>query len=85
MFDLAIVGVGAWGKNLIDSVQGKSELVRFTAAATRSPAKAADFAAGHGIGLGDDGVDVLRPIAAPAPGQPSTPAPPRRRRPAWMS
>jgi predicted dehydrogenase len=54
MFDLAIIGVGAWGKNLINSVQGKSELVRFTAAATRSPAKVADFAAGHGIGLGDD-------------------------------
>src|SRR5262245_57190165 len=36
---LAIVGLGRWGKVLVDSVQGKSDKVRFTAAIGRDPAK----------------------------------------------
>lgn len=54
MFDLAIIGLGGWGKRLIDSVQENSDSVSFKRAVTRTPAKAADFAAGHGIELGDD-------------------------------
>jgi len=54
VFNLAIIGVGPWGKNLIGSVQNNSETVRFTRAVTRTPSKAEDFAAGHGIALGDD-------------------------------
>ncbi len=47
----AIVGLGTWGQNLVSSVQGKSELIRFTAGATRTPARAAEFAGRHGIAL----------------------------------
>ena len=54
MFDLAIIGLGAWGKRLIGSVQGKSDTVRFTRAVTRTVAKAKDFAEEHGLELGDD-------------------------------
>ncbi len=54
MFNLAIMGLGAWGKNLIGSVQGKSDSVRFVSAVTRTPAKVEDFTRQHGIGLGSD-------------------------------
>ena len=54
MINAAIVGLGRWGQILVDSVQGKSDLIRFTRGVTRTPAKAAAFCDGHGIALGDD-------------------------------
>ena len=54
MFNLAIMGLGAWGKRLINSVQENSETVTFRKAVTRTPSKVVDFTAGHGIELGDD-------------------------------
>src|SRR5215813_7764880 len=45
----AIVGMGTWGQNLVASVQGKSELIRFVAGATRTPARAEEFSRRHGI------------------------------------
>jgi predicted dehydrogenase len=59
LFNLAIVGVGAWGKKLVNSVQGKSFSARFTHAVTRTPSKVEDFAAQHAIVLGDDYRTVL--------------------------
>jgi predicted dehydrogenase len=59
VFNLAIVGVGAWGKNLINSVQNKSDVVRFTRAVTRTPSKVEDFAAQHVIALSDDYRTIL--------------------------
>ena len=58
MFNLGIVGLGAWGKRLVGSVQGKSDSARFTAAATRTPAKVADFCAQHDIRLAGDADDI---------------------------
>ncbi|HEX3884291.1 MAG TPA: Gfo/Idh/MocA family oxidoreductase [Stellaceae bacterium] len=43
MIDAAIVGLGRWGRTLVDSVQGKSEKIRFTRAVTRDPAQHADY------------------------------------------
>ena len=40
MIRAAIVGIGTWGRNLVSSVQGTSERIRFEAGATRSPEKA---------------------------------------------
>jgi predicted dehydrogenase len=54
LFNLTIVGLGAWGKRLINSVQGQSESVRFARAVTRTVANARDFAEHHHIALGDD-------------------------------
>lgn len=54
MFELGIVGLGPWARRLVDAVQGRSETVRVRAAATRSPAKAADFCKDRGISLGSD-------------------------------
>src|SRR5918912_2198938 len=51
MIRAAIVGIGTWGRNLVTSVQGKSDAIRFVAGATRTLAKAADFCQQHGIRL----------------------------------
>ncbi len=45
----AIIGMGTWGQNLVRSVQGHEEFIRFVAGATRTPEKARDFAQQHGI------------------------------------
>ncbi len=47
----AIVGIGGWGQNLVNSVQGKSDVIRFVAGATRTRGRAEEFAARHGIAL----------------------------------
>ena len=59
MIRAAIVGLGTWGQNLVDSVQNKSNLVRFTAGATRTPAKAAEFAKKQGIAMAESYEHVL--------------------------
>ena len=65
MLNVGIVGLGGWGKRLVEAVQGKSERVRFTAAVTGTPAKAEAFAAKHGLKLGGDG-DLTSMLADPA-------------------
>ena len=51
MIRAAIIGLGTWGRNLVSSVQGTSELIRFTTGATRTPGKAAAFAERHGLAM----------------------------------
>ena len=51
MLNAAIIGLGWWGKTLVESVQSTSQRIRFTKAATLDPAAAADFAAQHGLCL----------------------------------
>jgi len=53
MIQAAIVGLGTWGQHLVSAIQGKSDVIRFAAGATRTPAKAAQFCATHGIRLAD--------------------------------
>ena len=53
MLDVAIVGLGAWGRRLVTAVQGASEAIRFTAAATRTRSKIEEFCAGHDIRIED--------------------------------
>jgi len=54
----AIVGLGRWGQLLVSSVDG-SEKIKFTAAVTRTPAKAADFCAAREMALSSDLTNVL--------------------------
>ncbi len=62
MIDLAIVGMGRWGLTLVESVQNKSDKVRFTHVVTRSPDRVAAVA---------DGLDLaLLPDLAAALGDP---------------
>jgi len=59
MIRAAIVGLGGWGQNLVASVQGKSDAIRFTAGATRTPEKSRAFADAHGFPLHDRYEKVL--------------------------
>lgn len=60
MINVAIAGLGWWGKTLVEAVQGRSPVIRFTAAAVRSRSKErTDFAAGHEIVLHDSYESVL--------------------------
>ena len=43
MIDAAIVGLGRWGRTLVEAVQGKSDKIRFTRAVSRDPAQHRDF------------------------------------------
>jgi predicted dehydrogenase len=47
MIDAAIVGLGRWGKTLVEAVQGKSEELRVTHSVSRDPAKHRDYAERH--------------------------------------
>jgi predicted dehydrogenase len=51
MLNAAVVGLGRWGQVLVKSVAG-SERIRFVRGVTRTPAKAAAFAAEHRLPLG---------------------------------
>lgn len=57
--NLAIAGLGRWGKVLVDSVQGKSETVRFTAAVVRDAARSGADAAARGMAVHTDLAAVL--------------------------
>ena len=59
MIRAAIIGLGTWGQNLVRSVQGASPHIQFTAAATRTPDKARDFAQTHGLRMLADYQAVL--------------------------
>lgn len=58
MMNLAIVGLGGWGRRLVESAQGVSDKVRFTHAAVTRPDKSRDFADAQGITL-HSGIDSL--------------------------
>jgi predicted dehydrogenase len=60
MIDAAIVGLGRWGKTLVEAVQGKSEVLRFTHAVSRDPGKLRDYAVEHRLEL----VGALEPVLA---------------------
>jgi len=49
MLRAAIVGLGSWGRTMVASVQGKTDLLRFTTAFTRTPVKAEAYCAEHDI------------------------------------
>ena len=54
MIRAAIVGLGWWGRTLVNSVQGKSPAIRFTAGHSRTRSSAEAFCAENGIALKDD-------------------------------
>jgi len=59
MLDAAIVGLGRWGQNYVNSVQGASTRVRFTRAVVRTPDKSREFADKHGLRLSTDYAELL--------------------------
>ena len=51
MIDVAIVGLGRWGRTLVEAVQGQSDRLRFTRAVSRNPDRLRDFAGRHRLAL----------------------------------
>jgi predicted dehydrogenase len=51
MINAGIVGLGWWGKNLVEAVQGKSDRLRFVRGACRNHEPVARFAERHGLAL----------------------------------
>jgi predicted dehydrogenase len=54
MIDAAIVGIGRWGKNFVEAVQGRSERIRFVRGVDAAPEKVREFAARHELPLYGD-------------------------------
>src|SRR5260221_13982177 len=63
MIDVGIVGLGWWGNRLIESVQGKSDRIRFVHGVARDPATKREIAGRHGL--------VLSPTLAAMLGDPA--------------
>lgn len=59
MLNAAIVGLGWWGKNLLNAVQDKSERIRFVHGVTKEPDAVRDLAAKHGFKLSTELQAVL--------------------------
>ena len=51
MLNAAIVGLGWWGKNLVNAVQDKSERIRFIHGVSKEPEAAREFASTHDFRL----------------------------------
>lgn len=66
MIRAAIVGLGRWGRSLVSAVAGKSDDIRFTVAATRTRAGAAQFCGDNNIALVDSYEAILRDPAIDA-------------------
>ncbi len=54
MIRAAIIGLGRWGRSLVNSVQEGADDIRFVAGHTRTRAKAEDFCRDKGVRLVDD-------------------------------
>ncbi len=60
MIDAAIVGLGRWGQNHVNSIQGKSDRLRFVRGVVRHPDAVRDFAGKHGLALSSDYSELLK-------------------------
>ncbi len=54
MIDAAVIGLGRWGKSIVESVQGKSRRLRIIRGVSKEPELVADFAAAKGFELSSD-------------------------------
>lgn len=54
MINAAVIGLGWWGKNIVNAVQGKSECLRFVRGVSKEPDGVRDFAIQHGFELSTD-------------------------------
>ena len=54
MIDAAVIGLGRWGKNIVESVQGKSKRLRIIRGVSKEPELVRDFATAKGFELSTD-------------------------------
>lgn len=66
MLNIAIYGMGSWGSRLIDSVQGKSNKIKFVCGISRDAAKHRAAAGKYGLTLTSNYADVLKDPAVDA-------------------
>ena len=66
MIDAAIVGLGRWGRALVESVQGESGRLRFVLGVDPDTGAAREFAARHGFKLSTDYGEALSDLAVGA-------------------
>src|SRR3954470_19709218 len=59
MIDAAIIGLGRWGKGIVQSAQGKSKRLRFARGVSKEPDQVRDFARTHGFELSTEFDDAL--------------------------
>jgi predicted dehydrogenase len=59
MLNAAIIGLGWWGRELVHSIQGRSDLIRVSRGVTLEPELVQDFAAKMNLALGTSYQDVL--------------------------
>ena len=62
MIDAAIIGLGWWGKNIVNAVQGRTNRLRFVRGVALDCERLGDFAALHGLELSSD---LGAPLADP--------------------
>jgi|RhiMethySRZTD1v2_1073278.scaffolds.fasta_scaffold01870_15 predicted dehydrogenase len=66
MLKLGIIGLGQWGQHLVQSIQGKSERVRFVSGYSTEPDAVAGFAQRHCLRLTAEYADILADPELPA-------------------
>ena len=54
MIDAAVIGLGRWGKSIVEAVQGKSSRLRIIRGVSKEPEQVTDFAAAKGFELSTD-------------------------------
>src|ERR1700753_4398805 len=59
MIDAAVIGLGRWGKSLVNAVQGKSARLRFVHGVSKEPDDARAFAQQHGFKLTTELADAI--------------------------
>jgi predicted dehydrogenase len=59
MIDAAIIGLGRWGKGIVQSVQGRSARLRFIRGVSKEPDQVREFAATHAFALSTEFADAV--------------------------
>ena len=59
MINAAVIGLGRWGKSIVNAVQGKSRRLRVVVGVSKEPADVREFAATHGFDLRTEFSDAL--------------------------
>jgi predicted dehydrogenase len=59
MINAAVIGLGRWGRNIVESVQGKSRRLRFVRGVDSNPDAVADFARANHLTLSRDFTEIV--------------------------
>ncbi len=59
MIDAAVIGLGRWGKGIVEAIQGKSPRLRFIRGVSKEPDQVRDFAATHGFTLSTEFAEAV--------------------------